>query len=87
MLESKCDWKFALVIPNKTGYEIIDKYPDMKGLEKGYRKWKRFASEKGITEPIPVEFPEGNTDLPYLVLADLIPNEGITINQHNNSYK
>ena len=54
--EKNKEWKYALALFKRGGFlEIIQKYPNTEQLETGYRDWKKFASERNITKPVPIE--------------------------------
>ena len=65
------EWRYALALFTDTGFlEIIQKYPNTEQLETGYRDWKKIASDRNITKPVPIEFldREGN----YRVLDEMV---------------
>jgi len=42
---------------------IIESYPTEELLEKGYKIWKQFAEERGLTKPFRVMFVDVNDNL------------------------
>jgi hypothetical protein len=47
--------RFAVAVPTDGPLAIIETYPNTEQLETGYRIWKEYAEERGITRPLPIE--------------------------------
>ena len=53
--------KYAVAVPTGLGVVIsIQSYETPKQLKKGYKFWQKYASERKITNPVPIEFLDKN---------------------------
>ena len=70
-------WRYALALFTGRGFlEIIQKYPNTEQLETGYRDWKKFASDRNITKPVPIELLTED----YRVLNDILYAHDVILN-------
>lgn len=53
--------RFGVAVPTEGGtMAIIQTYETKELLENDYREWQKYASERGITKPYPIEFLDNN---------------------------
>jgi hypothetical protein len=66
--------KYAVAVPAEGGIVMpVQSYETMEQLREGYKTWQQFASGRGITKPVPIEFVDKTGKC--RVLTDLLSQE------------
>jgi len=62
--------RYAVGVPTGGPVAIIQTYHSLEQLEAGYTDWRKYAENKRITKPIPLERVRGDT---WKILKSMIP--------------
>jgi len=55
--EVDMEQKYAIAVTAEGGIVVpIQSYDTLEQLKEGYSTWKKYASERQITKPVPIEF-------------------------------